>query len=104
MTWHKAMSAEALWEGDVAEVEVGGRPLMLVRLAGGEVRAYQARCPHQGASLASGDFDGRYLSCSAHAWRFDLATGLGVNPASCSLAQFAVSIRDQTIFVHLEES
>jgi toluene monooxygenase system ferredoxin subunit len=101
--WHRAIPAEDLWEGDITEVDVGGRPLMLVRLAGGEVRAYQGRCPHQGMALVSGDFDGRYLSCSAHAWRFDLATGRGINPASCRLAGFPVTIRDQQIFVHLEE-
>jgi toluene monooxygenase system ferredoxin subunit len=102
--WHRAIPADDLWEGDIAEVDVQGRPLMLVRLLGGEVRAYQGRCPHQGVALATGEFDGRYLRCSAHAWRFDLATGRGVNPASCVLAGFPVAIRDQQIFVHLEES
>jgi toluene monooxygenase system ferredoxin subunit len=101
--WHRALPAEDLWEGDIAEVAVRGRPLMLVRLHGGEVRAYQGRCPHQGVSLAGGEFDGRFLSCSAHAWRFDLATGRGVNPASCTLVAFPVAIRDDQIFVQLED-
>ncbi len=102
--WHQAISLDALWEGELATVDVGGRKLMLVRLLGGEVRAYDARCPHQGASLAAGDFDGRVLRCSAHAWEFDLATGRGINPAGVVLGCFPVAIRDDHIFVKLEDA
>jgi toluene monooxygenase system ferredoxin subunit len=101
--WHRALAAGDLWEGDLTAVEVRGCPLLLVRLPGGEVRAYQGRCPHLGATLGDGDFDGRTLSCAAHGWQFDLATGRGVNPAGCTLARFPVSIEDEQILVELEE-
>jgi toluene monooxygenase system ferredoxin subunit len=101
--WCKALPVEDLWEGDIAGVDVGGQELMLVKLRGGELRAYQGRCPHQGVSLASGEFDGRFLSCRAHAWQFDLLTGRGVNPASCVLARFPVSVEDEHIFVEVND-
>lgn len=103
--WRRALRAEDLWEGDLAPVELRGQhatyKVMLVRLAGGEIRAYQGTCPHQGAALDAGSFDGRYLSCSAHAWTFDLASGRGVNPAKCQLACFKVSVRAEQVFVRL---
>jgi toluene monooxygenase system ferredoxin subunit len=101
--WRRALSAGDLWEGDLTAVEVDGRPLLVVRLPGGEVRAYQGRCPHLGATLADGDFDGRTLSCSAHGWQFDLGTGLGVNPAGCALDRFPVAVREEAIFIFVEE-
>jgi toluene monooxygenase system ferredoxin subunit len=97
--WRRTIPADDLWEGALADVEVSGRRVMLVRLPGGDLRAYQGHCPHQGVALSAGEFDGRFLSCSAHAWRFDLATGCGVNPSSCVLKRFAVSERRQRIFV-----
>jgi toluene monooxygenase system ferredoxin subunit len=103
-SWHRALADGDLWEGELTALGVGGREVMLVRLPGGELRAYQARCPHQGAALAEGAFDGRYLECSAHCWRFDLATGRGVNPSSCSLVCFPVDVRDEQIFVEVEET
>jgi toluene monooxygenase system ferredoxin subunit len=101
-TFRAAFRADELWEGDLTQVELGGHKLLLVRLYGGELRAYQGRCPHQGAALAEGDFDGRYLRCAAHAWQFDLLTGQGVNPASCTLQSFPVQERDALIFVGLD--
>jgi len=101
--WHRAMAASDLWEDDLAAVDLGGRALMVVRLRGGALRVYDDRCPHQGTSLATGEFDGRILGCSAHAWTFDVATGKGVNPAGCSLVSFPVSIRDEQIFIELEQ-
>ncbi len=101
--WHRALALADLWEGEIAPVTVEQQQLMLVHLPGGDVRAYQGHCPHQGAALAEGSFDGRYLSCAAHAWTFDLLTGCGVNPAGCVLQRFAVEVRDQQVFVALAE-
>jgi toluene monooxygenase system ferredoxin subunit len=102
MSWRRTIPAGDLWEGALADVDVRGRQVMLVRLPGGELRAYEGHCPHQGVALAQGEFDGRFLVCSAHAWRFDLATGLGVNPAGCTLRRYPVSERGARIFVGLE--
>jgi toluene monooxygenase system ferredoxin subunit len=101
--WQGALAADDLWEGDLVPVEVAGEPIVLARLAGGDIRAYQGRCPHQGMALSGGEFDGRYLTCSAHAWKFDLLTGQGVNPAGCALARFPVSVRAEQILVKLAQ-
>jgi len=51
-----------------------GLDLVVVRTEGG-LRAYQGRCPHQGALLGEGEMDGSALVCRNHRWRFDGASG-----------------------------
>ncbi|MEV7502707.1 Rieske 2Fe-2S domain-containing protein [Streptomyces sp. NPDC093018] len=86
-TWHKAMDIDDLWEGDMAAAEVEHTKLLLVNV-GGEIRAYQNRCPHQAWALDEGDFDGETLVCTRHMWEFDAKTGQGVNPSSCRLTSY----------------
>ncbi|MGD9526561.1 Rieske 2Fe-2S domain-containing protein [Pseudonocardia sp.] len=88
--WVPAAGLDDLWEGDLLEVAAGGERVLLAHLPGGELRAYQARCPHQEFSLADGDLDGTVLTCAAHLWEFDLHTGEGVNPPGCALYRFPV--------------
>jgi len=51
-----------------------GLDVVIVRTESG-LRAYQGRCPHQGALLGEGEMDGNVLVCRNHRWRFDSATG-----------------------------
>jgi toluene monooxygenase system ferredoxin subunit len=101
IAWHDAVPAGELWEGDILDVEVAGEQVLLVHLAGGEIRAYQGICPHQQVLLADGKWDeesGR-LECAGHNWEFDLRTGAGVNPAGCRLYQYPVRADGQTVQV-----
>ncbi|HPX35792.1 MAG TPA: Rieske 2Fe-2S domain-containing protein [Mycobacterium sp.] len=94
LQWFIATDAASLWEGEVLDVEVGGQPVMIVHLLGGDLRAYQGMCPHQEIPMAAGVFDPEtsQLTCAGHAWVFDLRTGRGVNPAGFQL--FAYPIRE----------
>ncbi len=55
-------------------VTAGATELVVVRAADG-LRAYEGRCPHQGALLAEGAVEGDALVCRNHHWRFDVGTG-----------------------------
>ena len=55
-------------------VNAGGVDLVVVRTPPG-LRAYEGRCPHQGALLGEGELEGDSLVCRNHRWRFDTATG-----------------------------
>jgi len=90
LTWIAVTSFDELWEGDLLEVSAAGDDVLLAHLPGGELRAYQARCPHQEYPLSTGELDGSVLTCSAHGWEFDLDTGSGVNPSGCTLYRFPV--------------
>lgn len=55
-------------------VRAGGCEIALFR-HGDQVFALDDSCPHSGASLSGGQFDGRSVKCRAHGLRFDVATG-----------------------------
>lgn len=83
--WTQIATVDDLWEGEVGEFYVGDRPILLAHLRTGEIRAYDGRCPHAGFSLADGELVDDVLTCAAHGWEFNLATGAGVNPDNCRL-------------------
>ena len=96
MTWRAVMSAADLWEGELTGVQLGGRNIVLVNV-GGEIRAYEDRCPHLGFQLSEGDLDGRTLTCANHQWEFDVLTGRGTNPGNCRLTVFGTRVREGQI-------
>ena len=69
-----------------------GAELVLVRAADG-LRAFEGRCPHQGALLAEGEMAGDELVCRNHRWRFDAGTGLRRDGEGC-LRQCPLLVRD----------
>lgn len=99
LRWVEVASADELWEGDLLGVEVAGEEVLLVALAGGEVRAYQGTCPHQEQKLAEGDLDEHVLTCPGHMWEFDMRTGEGINPRGCQLYAYQVRRQGDSILV-----
>jgi 3-phenylpropionate/trans-cinnamate dioxygenase ferredoxin subunit len=67
-------SATELATGQRKLAVVDGRSIVLFNVAG-TIHAVDNSCPHNGASLASGQLDGPILQCPAHGLRFDLRTG-----------------------------
>ena len=63
-------------------VAAGGVDLVVLRTRGG-LRAYEGRCPHQGALLGEGEIDGNMLVCRNHRWRFDIESGKHQGGAAC---------------------
>ena len=98
-TWSSLGSADELWEGEMRAHTVDGHDIVVVRVDGGDVHAFQGICPHQEQRLADGDFDGRKLVCFGHLWEFDATNGLGVNPTGCQLTRYPVEVRDGEIHV-----
>ena len=98
MSFERVAELSDLWIGELKSVRAEGRSVLLVRFETGIV-AYEDRCPHQAYPLSRGELDGRTLRCAAHGWEFDLATGRGVNPASCRLVSFPVRIAGESIWV-----
>jgi toluene monooxygenase system ferredoxin subunit len=88
--------------GEMKGVVIDGKPVLLVRLDDG-VRAYADRCCHQGVRLSEGRLEGNLLTCHAHEWLYDAATGCGINPAGCSLTVYPAEVRVGRIRVDLEQ-
>jgi toluene monooxygenase system ferredoxin subunit len=87
-----------LWDGEMACFRIGDTAVLLLKL-GGRFHAYQGQCPHQGVALAEGEFDDGLLTCRAHRWQFDAATGQGVNPRSAHLKRFPVRVVDGMVSI-----
>jgi 3-phenylpropionate/trans-cinnamate dioxygenase ferredoxin subunit len=82
-------SADELAPGQRKLVFVDGRSVVLFNIEG-ELHAIENSCPHNGASLAGGQMEGRLLRCPAHGLRFDVSTGCMPGTGGLSLATFPV--------------
>lgn len=99
MAMARACSLDDLWEGDMKEVSISGRRVLLVHADGGHLAAFSALCPHQAFPLINGSLEGTVLTCSAHLWQFDATTGVGINPQGCALRRYSVEEKDGEVFV-----
>lgn len=95
-------------EGELAPGErklafVDGRSIVLFNIEG-TIYAIDNACPHNGASLASGQLDGHLLRCPAHGLRFDLRTGCMPGAAGLCLTTFAVRAVDGRLAVIVDDS
>jgi toluene monooxygenase system ferredoxin subunit len=95
----RVCSLDDLWEGDMEAFEVGGKEILVVHADGGDLYAVQGICPHQEIPLEEGTLKAKTLTCRAHLWQFDVATGNGINPEDCRLAVFPVELRGDDVFV-----
>lgn len=75
--WYMAAFASEL-DGEVAPLDIGTRRLVAVRGADGDLRAYDADCPHRGAHLGHGGRVERgCLVCPFHGRRVGLGEPAG---------------------------
>ena len=87
-------------EGDGPHaVSAPGMDLVLVRTPAG-MRAFDGRCPHQGALLGEGEIDGAELVCRNHRWRFSIETGERNGGPEC-LASCPIVERDRALYVDI---
>lgn len=91
MVWHLVMPEEDLWEGELAGAQADGKNIVLLNV-GGEIRAFEDRCPHLSSRLSEGDLDGCTLTCVAHLWEFDARTGKGINPGNSQLVVYPTRV------------
>ena len=74
-----------------------GFDVVVVRTQVG-LRAFEGRCPHQGALLGEGELDGDTLVCRNHRWRFSVGSGQREGGPQC-LASCPVVEGERAIFV-----
>ncbi|CAE6811487.1 Rieske 2Fe-2S domain-containing protein [Paraburkholderia nemoris] len=82
-------------------VFVEGRSVVIFNIEG-TVYAIDNSCPHNGASLASGQLDGHLLRCPAHGLRFDLVTGCMHGAGGLCLKTFPVLAAERGVIAEIE--
>lgn len=90
-----------LAEGEMRDFQIGGQEVVVTWCKGAAPAAFDARCPHEGISLAFGEFDGVELVCGAHQWSFDGRTGACIFPGECSLRGYPLRFENDEVFVDL---
>ncbi len=78
-------------------LSANGFDVVAVRTPAG-LRAFEGRCPHQGALLGEGELDGDTLVCRNHRWRFSVDSGQREGGPQC-LVSCPVVERERAIFV-----
>jgi toluene monooxygenase system ferredoxin subunit len=78
-----------------------GVEVLVTRDPSGALHAINGTCPHEDYPLVEGHFDGKTITCAAHGWIIDAATGKGVNPASCSVDCYPIRIEADAVWVDL---
>jgi 3-phenylpropionate/trans-cinnamate dioxygenase ferredoxin subunit len=81
---------------------VDGRSIVLFNIEG-KVHAIDNSCPHNGASLASGQLEGNVLRCPAHGLRFNVTTGCMPGAGGLCVTTFPVQAVDGRLLVVLDE-
>ena len=116
MTRHDVCSSDEVAIGTVKSIALGRTTVLLVRLPSGDVKAINARCPHQGAPLKYGcitgetsaadsegmsfDRPGEILRCPWHGFEYDLVTGEAlVRPGTAALRTYPVEYDGDRIIV-----
>jgi phenylpropionate dioxygenase-like ring-hydroxylating dioxygenase large terminal subunit len=100
--------------GDYLATELVGEPIAIVRTSTGRVKALSNVCRHRGMPLLSGSGNGRRITCSYHAWTYDLdgkllrAAGVDAHHADfirdCRLPEYPCEIWHGFIFVNLDQA
>ena len=96
-------TAEELGPGQRKLIFADGRSIVLFNIDGA-IHAIDNSCPHNGASLASGQLDGCMLRCPAHGLRFDVRTGCMPGAGGLSLATFPVTTVEGALLLSLPEN
>ncbi len=66
---------EDIAPGEARQFRVGGKEIVLARLAAGDCYSIGGRCTHLGAALGKGGLDGTALTCPWHGSQFDVTSG-----------------------------
>jgi toluene monooxygenase system ferredoxin subunit len=98
--WTAVTTLDDLWDGEMAPYTVDGVDVLLIN-SGGNIVAFEDKCPHAANPLSTGTLDDEELTCAAHSWTFDPLTGAGRNPANTCLKRYAVKVEDENILVDL---
>ncbi len=104
--WYAVARAAEVAAPHLLPVQLCGVELVLWRDAGGQINAWEDRCPHRGVRLSIGLHRGQTLQCQYHGWRF--ASGSGAcrfipsqpdQPAPAAIRARPYPVREQGGFV-----
>ena len=105
--WHKIadhLNELSFAENNIAVAEMNGKKICIAKFK--EVFfAFTYKCPHAGGILADGHIDALgNLVCPLHRYKYDMKNGRNVSGEGYYLKHWPVEIRDDGVFVGIDES
>ncbi len=101
--WVRACAADDVPDGGAVHVEVGGRPIAVVRTEGTYYAIHDV-CSHAEVALSEGEVEGCTVECWLHGSRFDLVTGRPIGlPATQPVPVYPVKQDGDDVLIALEE-
>ncbi|WP_154663505.1 nitrite reductase small subunit NirD [Neobacillus dielmonensis] len=82
-------------------VKIGPLEIALFRLASGEIRAIENRCPHKGGVLAEGMVSGDHVFCPMHDWKINVTDGKVQAPDVGCVKTYEAVIEDGEVIIIL---
>lgn len=95
-----AAKLEDIPEKNGLTVTVAGKEYALFRTADG-IQCIDSACPHEGASLADGEFKNGVVSCPWHNWTFNVCTGCSLDPPGNDVKSYATLVDGDRVFIKL---
>ena len=94
---------DVLETGDVTQVSFNNMTLAIYDTQDG-IFVSDARCPHAGANLCDGYFDGKNIECPLHQGLYDARTGKAkAAPATRPLRMFESRVKDGKVQIKVEK-
>jgi thiamine pyrophosphate-dependent acetolactate synthase large subunit-like protein/nitrite reductase/ring-hydroxylating ferredoxin subunit len=100
--WYKALDLDELPEGRVKAKGLGVHTVCMTHFEG-RYAALSNKCPHQGGPLGEGSIENGMLRCPWHGWDYHPTSGSPPEGYGDCVPAFPVEIRDDGIYVALEE-
>jgi len=99
--WHDLIALDLLESNDVTQAIYNNQTFAIYDTKNG-LFVSDARCPHAGANLCDGYFDGENIECPLHQGLFDARTGAAkAAPATKTLKMYQCRVSDGLVQIKL---
>lgn len=82
-------------------LESANLEIAIFKLANGNIKAIENRCPHKGGVLSEGLVSGEHVFCPMHDWKISVVDGKVQAPDVGCVKKFEVEVENNDVFILL---
>ncbi|RCW71884.1 nitrite reductase small subunit NirD [Saliterribacillus persicus] len=82
-------------------IVIDDKEIAVFKLANGDIRAIQNRCPHKGGVLAEGMVSGEHVFCPMHDWKISIVDGQVQAPDEGCVETYKVEVDQNNVYINL---
>ncbi|WP_117170477.1 nitrite reductase small subunit NirD [Paraliobacillus sediminis] len=84
-------------------VIIGDQEVAVFKLASGDIRAIENRCPHKGGVLAEGMVSGDHVFCPMHDWKISMVDGKAQAPDEGCVQTYTTEVTEDQVYVLMDQ-